>query len=80
LSIENQKFKSNSNIVDRNYLIGVLNSYIPYQETLISTQTGKPRFIQEENSGLTEVFSVDYILDVIEMFDRINELEKKIDR
>lgn len=48
-------------------LIGVLSGYIPYQETLISQQTQKPRSTMEENSGLTVVFPYDRIDDVIKL-------------
>lgn len=48
-------------------LIGVLSGYIPYQETLVSQQTQKPRSTMEENSGLTVVFPYDRIEDVIRL-------------
>lgn len=48
-------------------LIGILSSYIPYEDTLISRQTGKARMIQTENSGLTVVHPVDRIKEVVEL-------------
>ena len=48
-------------------LIGILHSYIPYQELLYSKQTGKVRSQMEENSGLTNVHPVDRIIEVIEI-------------
>lgn len=59
------------------YLIGILSSYIPYQETLYSRQTGRARMIQEENSGLTFVHPVDRIKEVVEIeWERIEEYKK----
>lgn len=46
-------------------LIGVLNAYIPYKETLISLQANEPRSIITENSGLALVYPVDYIKEVV---------------
>lgn len=48
-------------------LIGILSSYIPYRNILISKQTGLDMMIQEENSGLTVVHPVDRIREVIEI-------------
>ena len=48
-------------------LIGILHSYIPYRDNLISQQTQKVYSIMQENSGLTNVHPVNYIKDVIEI-------------
>lgn len=48
-------------------LIGILNSYIPYRDTLVSQQTGEARMVQTENSGLTVVHPVDRIKEVVEI-------------
>ena len=48
-------------------LIGILSSYIPYKDTLVSQQTGEARMIQTENSGLTIVHPVDRIKEVVEL-------------
>ena len=48
-------------------LIGVLNSYLPYKENLISQQTGEVVMQLHENTGLTRVFPVDRIIDVVNM-------------
>lgn len=56
------------------YLIGVLSAYIPYKETLISSQTGHYRMIQEENSGLTVVHPVDRIKELVEI--ELKRIEK----
>ena len=52
---------------NRANLIGILSSYIPYEDTLISQQTGQARMIQTENSGLTVVHPVDRIKEVVEL-------------
>lgn len=48
-------------------LIGIVSSYLPYQELLQSTQTQRIRMVNEENSGLTVVIPVDCIKEVVEM-------------
>ena len=53
--------KSNSKCV----LIGMVSSYLPYQEIAISTQTNRPRMIFEENSGLGVVVPHDAIVETI---------------
>jgi S1-C subfamily serine protease len=50
--------------VSKANLIGVVQSYVPYQDVAISTQTQRPRISFEENSGLAAIIPV----------DRINEL------
>ncbi len=45
--------------------IGVIGSYIHYQDVAVSTQTGRPRIIFEENTGLSLVWSVDKLNEVI---------------
>lgn len=47
-------------------LIGLVKSYIPYRDVAISQQTGRPRVIFEENSGLSLVEPVDHILQAID--------------
>jgi S1-C subfamily serine protease len=46
-------------------LIGVVASYLPYQDVAISAQTHLPRVIFQENSGLASVFPMDYIDEII---------------
>lgn len=46
-------------------LIGVLSAYIPYNDILISQQTQEVKMVQTENSGLTIVYPVDRIKEVI---------------
>lgn len=44
--------------------IGIIGEYIPYQEIAISLQTGRPRVIFEENTGLSKVWSVKFIKEI----------------
>lgn len=46
-------------------LIGMVASYLTYQEIAISTQTNRPRMIFEENSGLGVVVPHDAIVETI---------------
>lgn len=50
---------------DRCGLIGMVSSYLPYQEIAISTQTERPRMIFEENSGLAIVVPHDVIQEAV---------------
>jgi hypothetical protein len=54
------------------YLIGIVRSYIPYTDTAISPQTGRPRISFEENSGLAEVLPVDNIEEAIRFWQQAN--------
>lgn len=46
-------------------LVGLVKSYISYNDVAISPQTGRPRVVFEENTGLTNVEPVDYIIETI---------------
>jgi hypothetical protein len=46
--------------------IGVIGEYIPYAEVAISVQTHRPRIVFEENTGLSKVWSVFFINEIIE--------------
>ena len=50
---------------DKCGLIGMVSSYLPYQEYAISEQTGRRRMIFEENSGLATVVPVDFIEEAV---------------
>ena len=47
-------------------LIGMVSSYLTYQEVAISQQTGRPRMIFEENSGLGVVVPYNVIQETIQ--------------
>jgi hypothetical protein len=60
------------------YLIGIVLSYIPYQDVAISPQTGRARISFEENSGLAQVLPVDYIDETIKAYiDSVNATAQK---
>ena len=46
-------------------LIGMVSSYLPYREVAVSQQTGRPRMIFEENSGLGVVVPHNVIEEAI---------------
>jgi len=48
-------------------LIGIVKSYIPYQDSAISRQTHRARIVFEENSGLASVEPIDHIIETIEL-------------
>ena len=49
-------------------LVGIVHSYIPYQEKLINSQTYQVVEIKSENSGIANVHPVEYIREVIDLF------------
>ena len=46
-------------------LIGMVSGYLPYTDTAYSHQTGRPKIVFEENSGLAEVVPIDAIQKTI---------------
>lgn len=48
-------------------LVGMITSRIPYDDVAVSPQTGKPRVVFTENSGLARVVPVDAIEETIEL-------------
>ena len=56
--------------------IGVIGEYIPYKEVAISVQTGLPRVIFEENTGLSKVWSVGYLKQIIESAEFVEQLDR----
>ena len=53
-------------------LIGMVKSYIPYRDVAISPQTNRARVVFEENTGLTNVEPVDYIIQTIQELNKTN--------
>ena len=54
-------------------LIGMVSSYLPYREVAVSQQTGRPRMIFEENSGLGVVVPHNVIEEAIKIaLDKLN--------
>ena len=58
---------TNTKSFNKTALVGIVSAYLPYQDTLISSQTGKPMEILNENSGLAIVFDVDSIKQTVEI-------------
>lgn len=56
--------------------IGIISGYLPYQEIAISTQTGRPRVVFEENTGLSKVWSVTFIREIMKSDTFKQQLEK----
>lgn len=54
-------FVSGTTGIGQANLIGVVQSYLPYQDVAVSLQTGRPRITFDENSGLSPVIPVDRI-------------------
>lgn len=48
------------------YLIGVVKGHVPFRDVALSQQTGKPRVIFEENSGLSAAVPIDFVEEAIE--------------
>jgi hypothetical protein len=58
--------------------IGIIGEYLPYQEVAISTQTGRPRVVFEENTGLSKVWSVTFIKEIVESDTFKQQLDKVV--
>ena len=58
----------NTKSFDKSVLIGIVHSYIPYQETLINTQTNQIVEVRSENSGIALVHPVEYIKELIDTY------------
>jgi hypothetical protein len=56
--------------------IGIIGEYLPYREVAISLQTKRPRVVFEENTGLSKVWSVDFINGIL----RSNHFQRQLDR
>ena len=46
-------------VIRRSLLLGIVSNYIDYEDVAVSRQTGRPRVIFAENSGLAEVVPID---------------------
>ena len=55
---------------------GIIGSYLPYQEAAISKQTGRTRIIFEENTGLSIVWSVKFLEEIIKSKEFQQQLDK----
>lgn len=52
----------------KSVLIGIVHSYIPYQEELINKQTNQVVMLKSENSGIANIHPVEYIREIIDEF------------
>ena len=59
--------------LSRSVLVGIIHSYIPYEETLINSQTKKIVEVKSENSGIAYAHPVEFIRDIID------EIQPKMD-
>ena len=66
-----------SSFLNEERLIGLVSSYIPYNDVAYSKQTNRPRVVFEENSGLCEVIPVEEIINLLNSSELLKE-EKKI--
>lgn len=53
---------------DESRLIGIVKSYVKYQDIAISQQTKEPVLVLSQNSGLANVFHADYIDETVKFF------------
>lgn len=53
--------------INKAALVGIVKSYVPFKDIAISQQTGNPRVIFEENSGLAIVETTDNIKSTVEL-------------
>jgi S1-C subfamily serine protease len=51
--------------IKASYVIGIVKSYVPYQDVALSVQTNRPRIIFEENSGLASAHPIDHVEEMI---------------
>lgn len=63
--------------INRTMLIGVVHSYIPYQEELLNTQTNKVVEIRSENSGIALVHPIEFVKEIIDSIYKNEEGENK---
>lgn len=59
-------------------LLGVIASYVPYRDAAVSRQTGNVRVVFEENSGLSNVYSVDCIRTTVRGFEKTLKKDIKL--
>jgi S1-C subfamily serine protease len=62
---------------DAAYLIGIVKSYVSYQDVAVSSQSKRPRIIFEENSGLAAVHPIDFVQEAIKGHVKLVEVNKE---
>ncbi len=68
----------NSPLLNEEKLVGVATQYISYIDVATSAQTGRPRIIFEENSGLCNIVPVNAINALLRR-DDVSTLDKELD-
>jgi len=61
-------------------MIGIISSYLPYNETAVSMQTGRVMMVTQENTGLSEVWSINLLKEICEYDEfktQIDAIKKK---
>ena len=66
-----------NNYIDKQMLLGVVSSYIPYRDIAISVQTKRPRITFEENSGLSVIVPASEIIKLIQRED-VKEFDRQL--
>lgn len=61
--------------LSRSLLVGIVHSYIPYNDTLRSSQSGEIVEIRKENSGLAYAHPVEYIREIIDLIQPKVQIE-----
>ena len=56
--------------LNRSVLIGIVHSYIPYREKLVNQQTNQVVELRSENSGIALVHPVEFIREVVDLFQK----------
>lgn len=54
--------------------IGIIGKYLPYREVAISSQTGRPRIVFEEHTGLSRVWSTDLVVELTKTSECQNQI------
>jgi hypothetical protein len=54
-----------SELINEEKFIGIVSSYIPYNDVAISNQTKRPRITFEENSGLCSAVPIDALINLL---------------
>ena len=66
---------SGTKALNKSVLVGIVHSYIPYMEELINNQTKQVVELRSENSGLALVHPVEFIREVVDLFQKPITLE-----
>lgn len=77
------QFDKNGELIRESYnLLGVVSSYIPYQDVAVSYQTGRPRVVFEDNSGLSLVYKIQHLTEILssrEYTEQVNPIIEHIE-